>query len=210
MNQDIENEGRILVADDEKINVEFFDIMLSKLGFTVDRALDGEEVLQRVADFPPDLLLLDLLMPKIDGFEVVSKLKESEDTRDLPIIVLTAVDEVDKKVDLLELGIDDYIIKPFNFIEILARIRSVLRQKKLREKLDVVRARCESPDLLVEQLETFIESARKDSRRIVDYFEEMIARTDEESDDMLQLHRLGKNLLENIEHLGNRCVELKG
>jgi DNA-binding response OmpR family regulator len=210
MIQDIENRGRILVADDEEMNVEFFDIMLTKLGFTVDSAFDGEEVLRKICDFLPDLLLLDLIMPKVNGIEVVNRLKADDGTRNIPIIVLTAVDDINKKVDLLESGIDDYIIKPFNFIEILARIRSVLRQKKLREELDTMKTRFQSFDRFEEHLELFIRNARDDSRCILDYFEDVMAEETNGADDVHRVYELGKKLLDNIVHLENRYVELKG
>jgi DNA-binding response OmpR family regulator len=127
--------GKILVVDDEKVNVDFFQVMLSKLGFEVDIAYDGEEALGRLKISMPDLILLDLIMPKLSGFELTKILKEDDETKDIPIIILTAIDDIREKVDMLELGIEDYITKPFNFIEILARIRSILRSKRLKEEV---------------------------------------------------------------------------
>ncbi len=129
--------GKILVVDDEEVNVDFFQLMLGKLGFDVDVAYNGEEALGRLKESRPDIILLDLVMPKINGFELTEILKENDETRDIPIIILTAIDDIKEKVDMLELGIEDYITKPFNFIEVLARIRNILRSKDLRE--DVMR-----------------------------------------------------------------------
>ena len=127
--------GRVLVVDDEKVNVDFFQVMLSKLGFDVDTAYDGEEALQHVKKSKPDIILLDLIMPKLTGFELTKILKTDSETKDIPIIILTAIDDIREKVDMLELGIEDYITKPFNFIEILARIRSILRSKRLKDEV---------------------------------------------------------------------------
>ena len=102
--------GKILIADDEKINVEFFQVMLTKLGFDVEVAYDGEQVLEKVMEFTPDLILLDLLMPRLSGYKVVEIMKNDEKTKNIPIIVLTAVNDIKDKVVMIELGIEDYII----------------------------------------------------------------------------------------------------
>ena len=129
---------KILIVDDEPINLDFFDVMLSKLGFAVEKAEDGEEALDRVRSFEPDLLLLDNIMPKLSGWEVTRIIKNSEeyeDYRDVPIIMFSAMDDVKDKVEGFELGIEDYIIKPFNFSEVLARIRAVLRSRTLSRQV---------------------------------------------------------------------------
>jgi CheY-like chemotaxis protein len=122
---------KILVIDDEIINLEFFAVTLSKLGFVVEKAEDGEEGLAMVKKFFPDLILLDNIMPKISGWELTKILKGDPDFREIPIIMLSALDDVKDKVEGFELGVDDYITKPFNFSEVLARIRAVLRNREL-------------------------------------------------------------------------------
>jgi CheY-like chemotaxis protein len=171
MNQADILEGRILVADDEKVNVEFFQVMLTKLGFAVEVAFNGEEVLEKVDRFRPDVLLLDLLMPKLNGFQVTKKLQQNEATSAIPIIVLSAVSDIDKKVDMFELGIYDYIIKPFNFIEILSRIRSAIRHRKLREELVNSRKKLASLQQFEKTLQQFFTMARFDSRFILECLE---------------------------------------
>lgn len=160
-------EGRVLVADDEKVNVEFFQVMLSKLGFEVEVAYNGEEVLEKVRPFQPDVLLLDLLMPRLNGFQVTQRLQQDEATKNIPIIVLSAMNDIDKKVDMFELGIYDYIIKPFNFIEILSRIRSAVRYRRLRQELAESRKKLASLQVFERDLHRFIETARLDSRFIL-------------------------------------------
>ncbi|MDR0501728.1 MAG: response regulator [Treponema sp.] len=126
---------KILIADDEDINVEFFEVMLSKLGFVVEKADDGIDVLEKVKKFHPDLIILDNIMPGMTGWEVTKTLKNDPNFRDIPIIMLSALDDVKDKVAGFEAGIDDYITKPFNFSEVLARINAVLRNKELFDQI---------------------------------------------------------------------------
>ena len=122
---------KILIVDDETINLDFFDVMLSKLGFAVEKAADGKEALEKVKRFFPDLILLDNIMPNMTGWEVTKILKNDPKYKEIPIIMFSALDDVKDKVEGFELGVDDYITKPFNFSEVLARIRAVLRNREL-------------------------------------------------------------------------------
>jgi DNA-binding response OmpR family regulator len=122
---------KILIVDDEKINLDFFEVMLSKLGFEIEKAADGVEALEKVKAFSPDLILLDNIMPRMTGWEVTRILKGDTAYQDIPIIMLSAMDDVRDKVEGLEMGVEDYITKPFNFNEVLARIRAVLRTHSL-------------------------------------------------------------------------------
>jgi len=131
LNGELGNSSRkILVADDDEMSVEFFDVMLSKLGFIVQRAGDGVEALEKVRQFKPDLILLDNIMPRMSGWELTRLLKGDPLYQDIPIIMFSALDDVKDKVDALELGVDDYITKPFNFSEVLARVRAALRRSE--------------------------------------------------------------------------------
>jgi|LFRM01.1.fsa_nt_gb DNA-binding response OmpR family regulator len=117
--------GKILVVDDEKTLVKALKFALEKEGFQVCTACDGEEALTAVEQEEPDLVVLDLMLPKLDGFEVCRRLRKE---RDLPIIMLTARgDDIDKILGL-ELGADDYMTKPFNPRELIARIKAILRR----------------------------------------------------------------------------------
>ncbi len=123
----------ILVADDEKNILELCRLYLVKEGFAVETATDGQEVLDKVRRSRPDLVVLDLMMPRIDGLEVCRRLRK--DTS-IPIIMLTARgDDVDKVVGL-ELGADDYVTKPFNPRELVARVKAVLRRATSRVGVD--------------------------------------------------------------------------
>jgi DNA-binding response OmpR family regulator len=122
---------KILIVDDEQLNLEFFDVMLSKLGFIVEKAEDGVEALEKVKQFKPDVIMLDNIMPRMSGWEVTKTLKAAPEHRDIPIIMFSALGDVKDKVEGFELGVDDYITKPFNFSEVLARIQAVLRNRDL-------------------------------------------------------------------------------
>jgi DNA-binding response OmpR family regulator len=132
---------KILIVDDEQMNLEFFEVMLSKLGFTVEEAEDGLEALEKTPKFHPDLILLDNIMPRMSGWEVTKKLKSDPRYRDIPIIMFSALDDVKDKVAGFELGVDDYITKPFNFSEVLARIKAVLRNRELFAQIAVRESR---------------------------------------------------------------------
>ena len=130
--------GKILIVDDEPINLDFFDVMLSRLGFQVVMAEDGEEALEMIQQDKPDLIILDNIMPKMTGWELTKILKKSkayEQYRDIPIVMFSAMDAVKDKIEGFELGIEDYITKPFNFSEVLARIRAVLRNKERAQQV---------------------------------------------------------------------------
>ncbi len=134
----MENKTKILIVDDEPINLDFFEVMLDKLGFVVDRAEDGETALEKIKASKPDLIILDNIMPNLSGWEVTRILKNDEefdDCKNIPIIMFSAMDNVKDKIEGFELGIDDYITKPFNFSEVLARIKAVLHSRELLRQL---------------------------------------------------------------------------
>jgi len=123
----------ILVADDEHNIFQLAKLYLGKEGFRVLHAADGKAALQRVADDRPDLILLDIMLPELDGWEVCRRLRQ--DRNDIPIIMLTARDDDVDKVVGLELGADDYVTKPFNPRELVARIKAVLRRVEIGPKV---------------------------------------------------------------------------
>src|SRR5687767_9097256 len=131
-----ESTGRILVVDDHEDNVELLRVRLEAWGYEVDSAKDGQEALDRVAASPPDLILLDVMMPSVDGNEVARRIKQNPALPFIPIIMQTALDSTESKVEGLEAGADDYITKPIEFAELKARLRSMLRIKRLQEELE--------------------------------------------------------------------------
>ena len=116
---------KILVVDDEKPISDIFKFNLAKEGYDVYTAYDGEEALEKVTEVEPDLILLDLMLPKMDGLEVAREVRK---TYDMPIIMVTAKDSEIDKVLGLELGADDYVTKPFSNRELVARVKANLRR----------------------------------------------------------------------------------
>lgn len=124
-------EKRVLVVDDEKLIVKGIRFSLEQEGMTVDCAYDGEEALAAVKQNEYDVILLDVMLPKLSGFEVCSRIREFSD---VPIIMVTAKSEDIDKIMGLEYGADDYITKPFNILEVKARLKAILRRSGKKEK----------------------------------------------------------------------------
>ena len=124
---------KILIADDEESLVEFIGRALKKHGYRVITAHDGDNALFLVGEELPDLVILDLMMPLMDGWEVCRRAKSDPATKDIPIIMLTARSSAEDAVQGLDLGADDYMRKPFSLDELLARVRALLRRKKGEE-----------------------------------------------------------------------------
>ena len=116
---------KILVVDDEERMVRFIRLNLEHDGFLVSEAFNGKEAIQQLRDVSPDLILLDVMMPDLDGFEVLQMIRE---TSKVPVLMLTAKGEEDDRVRGLELGADDYITKPFSPREMVSRVKAVLRR----------------------------------------------------------------------------------
>lgn len=123
---DLARSPRILVVDDEPPIREILKFQLENSGFQVRCAEDGEEGLQMVSEDPPDLVLLDLMIPHMDGYEVCRRIKGDYGTRHIPVIILTARGELDEKLKGLENGANDYVTKPFSMPELLMRVKNVL------------------------------------------------------------------------------------
>ncbi|MBI1800689.1 MAG: response regulator transcription factor [Chloroflexi bacterium] len=127
---------RLLVVDDEPTILEFLKTGLGYEGYEVMCCADGLEALRLAHEHKPDLIILDVMLPRLDGFAVCKRLRAASD---VPIIMLTARDEVPERVTGLELGADDYLTKPFAFIELLARMRAVLRRRGLSAESQALR-----------------------------------------------------------------------
>jgi DNA-binding response OmpR family regulator len=120
---------RILIADDNLQSVELVAEFLCEGHYQIRTAADGEETLSQVRDWQPDLILLDIMMPKISGFEVCKRLRADARTRDIAILMITALDQPSNIERAVEAGTDDFVTKPINKSELLLRVRSLLRNR---------------------------------------------------------------------------------
>ena len=143
---------RILVVDDNPTNLEVLRVRLIAHGYEVVTAVDGEDALNRVRGVAPDLVLLDVMMPKVDGISVVRELKQDNTLRFTPIILVTAKSDTRDVIIGLEAGADDYLTKPFEHAALIARVRSMLRIKDLH---DTVRSQATQLKEQTEQLSSW-------------------------------------------------------
>lgn len=141
--------GRILVADDIKTNRDYLQRNLERMGHTVQIARTGQHVLERVEQSEFDLLLLDIKMPELDGIEVLSRLKAQDQTRDLPVIMISALSEIEIVAQCIKLGAEDYLPKPFNNVLLQARIDACLEKRRLAQQIHLEK---EKSDRLLEVL----------------------------------------------------------
>jgi len=126
----------ILVVDDEKDIVELVAYNLEREGYQIAKAYDGHQALRYIRENQPDLVILDLMLPGISGLEICRLIRKKPETEGLPIIMLTAKSDSVDKIMGLEIGADDYLTKPFNVRELLARVRAVLRRWEIRAELE--------------------------------------------------------------------------
>jgi len=130
------SKANILIVDDTPDNLRFLISILKKRGYTVRPASSGTQALSAIHTEQPDLILLDVMMEKMDGYEVCMHLKEDDSTKDIPIIFLTALTEVEHKVKGFEVGGIDYITKPFQAEEVLAHVETHLTLRKMQKQLE--------------------------------------------------------------------------
>jgi CheY-like chemotaxis protein len=128
--------GRILIADDNQQNRELLDAYLADEGHVVEMAADGEETLRKVREFSPDLILLDIMMPRMSGYEVCQRLKADEQTRKVSVLMVTALKETGDIEKAVAAGADDFLSKPVHRLELRTRVRSLLRVRHLLNERD--------------------------------------------------------------------------
>jgi adenylate cyclase len=128
--------NKILIVDDEPFNLDLLEQELADHDYVIERAGDGVEALEKVEAFKPDVILLDYMMPRMNGIEVVKSLRQDERHKAIPVILLTAKGSQEDKARGLDAGADDYVVKPFEPVELLARVRSMIRIKQMHDSLD--------------------------------------------------------------------------
>lgn len=131
----MEKKSKVLVVDDEERNLRLMEAMLIPLGYEVVFAQDGEEALAQALKVLPDVILLDIMMPKMDGYETARRLKENKETGIIPVVMVTSLGEVEDRVKALEAGADDFLSKPVDKTELRARVRTLLKIKAYNDHM---------------------------------------------------------------------------
>lgn len=131
--------SRILIADDNAVNVELLEAFLAGLDCEIAIAVDGKDTLDKVASFKPDLILLDVMMPKLSGFEVCKKIKGDAATKKIMILMVTALNELGDIERAVQAGTDDFLSKPVNKVELLKRVENMVRLRHVTDEVERLR-----------------------------------------------------------------------
>jgi len=127
---------KVLIVEDKQDSIDLISYFLKPQKYEIEVAMNGEEAIEKITQSPPDLILLDIMLPKMNGFEVCERVKKNPKTRFIPVIMITALRELKDKVHSLEVGADDFISKPFENVELLTRVKSLLRIKLYHDELE--------------------------------------------------------------------------
>lgn len=128
--------GRILIADDNPQNRELLDAYLADEGYEILMSVDGQQTLETALEMTPDLVLLDIMMPKLSGYEVCQQLKQDDRTRNIPVLMITALKEPGDIERAVAAGADDFLTKPVHRLELITRVRSLMRVRHLQSERD--------------------------------------------------------------------------
>lgn len=140
---DKKHRNKVLVVDDEPINVMLIQSILEK-DYDIIPAYNGREALEKIRTDAPDIVLLDIMMPEINGYEVCEKIKQRKSTRFIPVVMVTALSGLDNKIKAIEAGADDFLTKPINSIEVITRVKSLLKTKYFHDQLVKSKEKIES------------------------------------------------------------------
>ena len=203
MSESVRPAGKVLVVDDEAANVQLLTTLLTREGYAVVTASNGEEALGAVARESPDLVLMDVLMPKLNGYQVCEQLKKNDATRLTPVVLVTALNEREGKIRGINSGADDFLTKPINAHELKARVRSLVRLKRYTDDLDSAESVILSLALTIEARDTYTDGH---CQRLAAYATALGARLNLSDEDMAALHRGG--FLHDIGKVGIRDAVL--
>ncbi len=170
--------GRILIVDDTPENVEVLTALLQMEGYDVRGAIGGQMALMGIEAEPPDVILLDIMMPDMNGYEVCRTLKENPKTQSIPVIFISALDDVFDKVKAFEVGAADYVSKPFQQAEVLARVKNqltlALLQRKLRQKNALLKKQNQQLQEVIEERRELVSSLQAAEEKYRQMFEEAV------------------------------------
>jgi CheY-like chemotaxis protein len=139
MGSDMSENNKILIADDNQPNCELLEVYLSEVDCEIEIAVDGQDTLDKVKAFQPDVILLDVMMPKLSGFEVCRKLKDDPATRNIMVLMVTALNELGDIERAVQAGTDDFLSKPVNKLELVKRVENMLRLKGISDENERLR-----------------------------------------------------------------------
>jgi PleD family two-component response regulator len=134
INGNIPSRNKILVVDDEPLNVKLISAYLEK-DYNIIVAYTGEEALKKVEIDKPDIVLLDIMMPEVNGYDVCKKIKQLDSTRFIPVVMITALSDLEAKIKSIEIGADDFLTKPINHLELITRVKSSIKTKMFHDQL---------------------------------------------------------------------------
>lgn len=138
--------NKILIADDNQANCELLEAYLAEVDCQIEIAYDGQETVDKIASFQPDLILLDIMMPKFSGFEICKQIKEDATSRSIMVLMVTALNETGDIERAVAAGTDDFLSKPVNKVELLKRVENMLRLKDIRDENERLRRYIEEMD----------------------------------------------------------------
>ena len=138
--------SKILIADDNEANVELLEAYLAGVDSDIEIAIDGNDTLEKVASFKPDVLLLDIMMPKLNGFEVCKKLKSDPATKNIMILMVTALNELGDIERAVNAGTDDFLSKPVNKVELVKRVENMLKLRHVTDEVERLREYIQNVD----------------------------------------------------------------
>ncbi len=157
----------IFIVDDSHDNIKVLEAMLVELNYSVRVAFQGSTAIKSIKQVPPDLILMDVKMPDMDGYEVCKRLKSDKTTKNIPIIFISGLDEIDAKVKALNEGGNDYIIKPFHSEEVSARIQTHLSIRKMQKELELKNIELQQEIVEREQAEKLILKSKEQYSSII-------------------------------------------
>ncbi len=187
--------AKVLLVEDDPQAVGILEPILISKGFSVAVARDGMEGLEKVRLLSPDILLLDINMPRMDGIELCRKIKNDDAVRLIPIIMLTALSDLKKKIEAVEAGADDFVNKPYNTVELVTRIKSLLKVKYLNEQLDSAEAVLFSMARAIEAKDSYTQGHVERVSRLAVSLGEHLGLPEEDIDALRKggvLHDIGK------------------
>lgn len=187
--------AKILLIEDDPQAVGILEPILISKGFSVSVARDGVEGLEKVKAVSPDLVLLDIQMPRLNGIEVCRQVKGNLSTRLIPVVMLTALSDLDQKIEALEAGADDFVNKPYNSLELMTRLKSLLRVKYLNEQLDNAEDVLFSMARAIEAKDSYTQGHVERVSKLAMALGEHLKLSDDEKDSLRKggvLHDIGK------------------